>query len=230
MDIIILVVLGIAIPILLNLLKKKRNIYTYSKKFIYLNFAINIVIIILFKLIFKMNGLNRGTLALIVLFIAMNILIDSSFIDIKYMEIPDFNNLLVFMLGIIYLALIQPKFLWMYIVSSVALFVFSFIMACVSTLGGGDIKLLTAIGLFVPVDIGMYVLFLSCIIALIFMACRKIYYLFVDKKGTEVEKEIIENTSEENEDYYEDLDIKNKNLFPFGQFIVLAFFIILFCY
>lgn len=211
LSIIIFLIIGLLMPVINFTIRKKTHRYIYNYKFIFLCWIINLIVIYLFLNEFHLYEIDRNTIAIFVLFISMNILLDSSIVDIKYMEIPNTNNAIVFGLGVIYLLLIRPENVWLYVLSAVCLFITSFVMACVSTLGGGDIKLLTAIGLYVPINIGINVLFYSCVIALIYVVMKKIYSFFDKSKNNEIEK-------------------AEANLFPFGQFIVLSFFIILFVF
>ena len=197
---------------------------------------LNLPIALYFIHYYGLIKLDSRSISIFILFIVINILMSSSVIDIKYMELPDINNLIVFILGVLYLIIARPEPITLYILSSAILFIITFIMACVSNLGGGDIKLLTAIGLFLPVDLALKMLFYSCVLGIIYAIPKKIYNSKLKNKQESVEKcdsvvvieETLEKEKNDNTGHESDEEIDESKLFPFGQFIVLSFFIIIF--
>lgn len=71
--------------------------------------------------------------------------------DLKALELPDYVNLLVGLLGVVYL-IFAPFPFWSGIATSIILFVSFLLIALVSSgaLGGGDIKYVLAFGLWIP--------------------------------------------------------------------------------
>ena len=131
-------------------------------------------------------------------------------IDIKDKELPDKLNLAIAILGIVRLAivLINGGFKDIYLhyalsclITSVVMFVIYLVLACVTggALGGGDIKLVTALGLFLPTA-SLVKFLLTPIIIGAFISM----YLLIFKKA------------------------KKEDTFPFGPSILISFVILLF--
>lgn len=78
-------------------------------------------------------------------------LINITFIDLKYLEIPDSYNLFILLIGIINIISLKEYSL---IISSILSFLFFFTIAMVSNggLGGGDVKLSLGLGLFITIN------------------------------------------------------------------------------
>lgn len=87
---------------------------------------------------------------IILLLITITILITSCLIDWKYQDLPDSFNLIVGILGIINLILYAKVVLIPHIICAVALFILFVLLATLTggAIGGGDIKLMGAVGLF----------------------------------------------------------------------------------
>lgn len=133
-------------------------------------------------------------------------------VDVRHYIIPDSANLWLLILSLILWVfnsiLIYDKFLWSHLISGVAIFAFFLILGIVSGgMGGGDVKFIISSGIL----FGPLVLFLVLIASLIGVLYRTIL-VPVFKLN-------------DNKDHPE--DIKGKNIFPFGPFLVIASYIIL---
>jgi len=113
---------------------------------------------------------------LIVLALASSILIEASMIDLEYQEIPNSYNAMVAILG--------GAFIWQYsafyqdlLLSGVIAFVVFFvIMMLTGAMGGGDVKMAGAIGLFMPLGLVQnfifYAFLIGSIIAIALLVLR----------------------------------------------------------
>lgn len=93
-------------------------------------------------------GLNS---CIFIIFITLTILITSCCIDFKYHILPNKYNLAIAFLGIVNLGLNFSNNFMPYVISSITLFVLFLLIALITggSIGMGDIKLMTALGLFI---------------------------------------------------------------------------------
>lgn len=121
--------------------------------------------------------------------------------DLIKMELPDGGNLVILCLGILH-GLISNTLL-LNLATAIGLFLLFLLVAWTGGLGGGDIKYVGAFGLFMQPHQVLLFLWIAFFTALIF----GLILIFGLKKGTD-----------------------KKEPFPFGPFLILASFYILFLY
>lgn len=155
-----------------------KNINENLKKYIYI-YPILIMIIFLIK----------GNTYFSIFFGAITpLLISHIIIDLKEQELPNLTNLVIFIFGLLRLILnfinngfnldIIP-FLSSYLVTGAILFVFYLIIALITggALGGGDIKLIGALGIFFPnnllIKLLIYPIILGALIATALLISKK---------------------------------------------------------
>lgn len=172
MDYIILFVLAFVVQFALNFISKKIN-YDYSTCYKWIAIFINMGI---WYLLFERFhwSITFGLLAL-----ASTILLTSSLIDLTYQEIPNSYNLLVALLGVGFI-LEYKEFYQELLLSGVIIFVlFMSILAVTGAMGGGDVKMAGAIGLFL--GLGLITKFI--IISFFSGAIMAILLILFKKKG-----------------------------------------------
>lgn len=145
MNNVIVITLLLAFQILMNIIGEKIG-YKLDKKY-YVASSI-------FNLVCSSIMLNKYPIVpqIILLLITITILITACMIDWKYQELPDSLNLVVAILGLIDLFVFMRGDLIPHLICSVALFAILLVMAIITggAIGGGDIKLMGAVGLFFP--------------------------------------------------------------------------------
>lgn len=184
--IIIFLILSIMLQLSLVYISKKNN-YKYTKKF-----KILALIIVTFITSYLFYFYKVDTLS-IIYFLIFNIMISSSCIDFMYKELPDSYTLIIGLIGLIKLFLLRNNNVYcysillkrnlnypeIYFISSILLFIiFSIILYFSNGLGGGDVKLVTVIGLFIP-----YYFILQYLIISLFIASIYALYLLIVKKS-----------------------------------------------
>lgn len=113
---------------------------------------------------------------LYILFISA--LIALSIIDIKTYEIPLWINISIFILGLVHLGLDYTNWI-SYLIGLFAISVPLLLIAIVTKgngMGGGDIKLMAAAGLFLGGKLIVFAFLLACIIGSVIHVCRMIFF------------------------------------------------------
>lgn len=135
-------------------------------------------------------------------------------IDLIDNELPDISNLVIAIFGIINLMLLylngnaSIKDIFNYIASGIILFCIYFLLAIITggQMGGGDIKLIGGLGLFIPLKEMLKLIVLPFFIGSIFATILLVKYFLIDKR-------------------------KNKEkpkTMPFGPSMIIAFIILIF--
>lgn len=156
--------------VLLNYISDKIG-YQYSSIYKYLAIGINIFI---WVLLFERFGWSPtfGILA-----VASTILLSSSFIDLTYQEIPNSYNLAVAILGGGFIYLYKDFYEQLLLGGVIAFMVFFLIMILTGAMGGGDVKMAGAIGLFMGTGLVMkfvtYSFFSGALIAIILLLLKR---------------------------------------------------------
>jgi len=114
------------------------------------------------------------------LFLIVSIIsISSSFVDLKYKEIPNSYNLSTAIVGIITF-FIFPSFIDTAILSGGLMFgIYFLLMIVTNALGGGDVKMAGALGLIIPFSYFRFLL----ISPFAFGTVIAVYLIFVKKRG-----------------------------------------------
>lgn len=162
----VMIVFVVVLQLLANVWNNKVS-YGYEKKWVAMILNVLLAIMVCSKLSTGVYGFLLCTL-----FVA---LINVTFIDFKYMEIPDSYNLLIVILGLINILLLRiyPMF-----VTGVLCFVIFFILSMITggAVGGGDIKLSLGIGFFFTISMMgsffMYTFGIGAVIALVLMITK----------------------------------------------------------
>jgi leader peptidase (prepilin peptidase) / N-methyltransferase len=112
-----------------------------------------------------------------ILALAESFLITSSVIDLKYKEIPNSYNLIVALLGGGFIYLYRDFYEQLLLGGVIAFSLFLIIMVLTGAMGGGDVKMAGAIGLFMGTGLVMkfitYAFFLGAIIAVTLLILKK---------------------------------------------------------
>lgn len=141
MEIVLIIISAIIIQHILNITSDKID-YEYSSTNKILAIGINVSL----WLISFMNFGNSATFWVIA--ISESILISSSFIDLRYKEIPDSYNFLLAVLGVIFIFIYKPYYQELLLGGVIAFSLFFVIMIFTGAMGGGDVKMAGALGLF----------------------------------------------------------------------------------
>lgn len=171
----LIILVSIIAELLLYKISNSIN-YQYNKKLLIISIIISIVLNMVF-----VNKYGQSIVS-ILFSIIISILVSISIIDFKYQEIPNWYNLAIFIIGIIVLILNNTNNYLPYIISSIILFAFSFVLMCISSLGGGDVKLLGALGITLHYYNCINVLFYGCITGMIYCIPILIYKKIKNKK------------------------------------------------
>lgn len=135
-------------------------------------FLVTICNVILWCFIWSIEGV--GLYSFFIGIIA-SILLTISFIDSKYFLIPDKLTFSLFVIGILFICLgyikIIDAFLGFFSVSS--LFYILYIFTKQEGIGGGDIKLMAACGVFLGVEKSIIALEIACLLALLIQGIWK---------------------------------------------------------
>lgn len=138
---------AIGTQVLFNWISKKIN-YEYSKKMEMVAVGLNVAI---WWMYFTHYGLS---IDIVIMAVVTSILLSIIFIDLKYYEIPNEYNLTLYLLGIFFI--VNNLTHWnVLLLGGVVAFVMYLVLMILSrgNLGGGDVKLAGALGLF----LGFYV-------------------------------------------------------------------------
>lgn len=159
----------------------RRRCHSCASKISIIYPAVEILNATLYLLIWLIYGLTIPTLLFALLF---SILIIVSFIDFKYQIIPDGLVLIIFVLGIIHgtyqtMVFSVPWYTWVigFFAASLPLFILGLIYK--DGMGGGDIKLMAAAGLF----IGWKLILLSLFIGALYGGAFSLFFI-ISKKGS----------------------------------------------
>lgn len=170
MDYLYVILMAVVTQIMLNVLSKKIG-YEYGSSYRWMAIAVTSLS---WVLTFQRFGWSPtfGILA-----IAEAILISSSFIDLKYQEIPNSYNVGVALLGGGFIYLYQDYSQQLLLGGVIAFMVFLLIMILTGAMGGGDVKMAGAIGLFVGTGLVSkfitYSFFSGAIVAIILLLLKK---------------------------------------------------------
>lgn len=134
----------------------KKNKYIYKSNFFSFIISLSLVILTYFN-----YGLNFQSFIIITL---IQILINVSIIDYIYLEIPIYYVYLILFIGLINFIHIKDFSVFLTIILN---FVSFLILSFISELGGGDIKLVSSLGFFIPLYSLEYFLFFTFVIGLI---------------------------------------------------------------
>ena len=152
---------------------KKIN-YILPKK--YINYS-NLICGILFSLFYIKYNLSYEFYMYSLL---SCVLVSISFIDLKYMEIPDESNVTILLLGLIQIILNYNNPIQHFLGFLIAGGIFLFIAVITNgSIGGGDIKLIACIGLLLGIKASLIITFCSSILSLIGL----IYALLINKQS-----------------------------------------------
>lgn len=180
---IFLIILSVIFQIVLYCISKKI-MYYYNKRYLILGCILSITSAIL------VNNKYSFNIKSIILLCIIIIAISCALIDIVYQEIPDLYSLSILILGLCLLFLnrceMYPNVLFGYqlknyemeLLTCTILFVLFYVFAIFTgALGGGDVKLIGALGLIIPLNQVMNLLvvisFIGAIEALILMIFKK---------------------------------------------------------
>jgi len=128
--------------VLFNFISKKIN-YEYSRKMKILAIGLNVAI-------WWMYFVNYGlSIDIVIMAVVTSILLSIIFIDLKYYEIPNEYNLALYLLGIFFIVNNLTHWTTLLIGGTVAFILYLVLMILSrGNLGGGDVKLAGALGLF----------------------------------------------------------------------------------
>jgi leader peptidase (prepilin peptidase)/N-methyltransferase len=170
MEYIFVLVLALVSQIGLNFVSDKIG-YGYRSLHKYLAIGINGVAWILLFERFSWSP------TFVVLGLATSILLSSSFIDLKYQEIPDSYNVAVAVLGGVFVFLYQDYYQQLLLGGLIAFLLFLAIMVLTGAMGGGDVKLAGALGLFMGTGLVMkfimYSFFSGALVAILLLLLKK---------------------------------------------------------
>ncbi|MDE6475702.1 MAG: A24 family peptidase [Erysipelotrichaceae bacterium] len=129
------------------------------------DFFVSFCNMMLWYLVWFVEGMNIYSF---LIGIIASILLTISFIDCKYFFIPDILTFLLFIMGILFICLdyikIMNAFFGFFSVSS--LFYALYIFTKQKGIGGGDIKLMAACGVFLGIEKSIIALEIACLLAL----------------------------------------------------------------
>lgn len=142
MDYLLVVSIAIITQVLLNIISDKIG-YACSSLSKWISIAINIAIwLVLFERF-------DWSPTLVVVGIASSLLLASSIIDLKYQEIPNSYNLGVALMGGGFIFIYKDYYDQLLLGGVIAFMLFLVVMILTGAMGGGDVKMAGAIGLFV---------------------------------------------------------------------------------
>ena len=188
-------------------MRKYENIFCKYKYYLILSS----IILLIISAIFFNNTMTPTQMIVIALY---PIGLSHFIIDLIDNELPDISNLVIAVFGIINLIFLylegytSVKEISTYIYSGVILFCIYFLLAIITggQMGGGDIKLIGGLGLFIPLRKILSLTVLPFFIGGVFATVLLIKYYLIDKRK---HKE------------------KPKTM-PFGPSIIIAFIILIF--
>jgi leader peptidase (prepilin peptidase)/N-methyltransferase len=135
------------------------------------------IIELLNAVLYLMIALKYGwSFYAVVYCILASMLITVSLIDIKYMIIPDVLNVVIAVIGVAVI-LYDNSFIWdKFIGSAVGLLIFSVLAFFTGSMGGGDIKLMTVLGLIFGVKgilfITVFSFFIGALVSAVLIAFK----------------------------------------------------------
>lgn len=143
----------------LNLYNNKLG-YCIGKKAMLFEFCIDVIA---FVLIYLLCGININS---IIYILTISFCVNLSFIDMKYMEISDEINCILLLIGlfslIINLKIAYSHFLGFLVGGGIYLFISA---TTNGTIGGGDIKLMSCIGLIFGIKATLFIMFTSSVLS-----------------------------------------------------------------
>lgn len=188
------IILGLLLSKIINVISKKLGEpeILYKKKFDILIIIVCVIITIICYLKFGINILFFKAITIGYIFIVVSI------IDIKYRLIPDFISVLIIFSATLFIFVGNSSF-YDAILGMVLGGGFLFLLALIpGAIGGGDVKLMFAMGLFLGCNKTLIALFIAFIVAAVF----SLVLIFLGKKG-------------------------RKEYIPFGPFLAVGSFIAL---
>lgn len=188
-------------------MKQYSKIYSKYKLFLIISSVLLFIISIIF-----LNKLMTFTQIIIIALYPIGL--SHFIIDLIDNELPDISNLVIALYGILNLLLLylegnnSIKDISMYLLSSILLFSAYFLLAMITggQLGGGDIKLIGALGLFFPFNSIMPLAILPFFIGGILATILLIKYYLIDKKYNKEKPQTM----------------------PFGPSIIISFILLIF--
>lgn len=175
-NVIMITLLLLGFQLLMNVIGEKIG-YELDKKYYAVSLIFNLVCSGIMN--YKYQMYIHVIPQIILLLITITILISACMIDWKYQDLPDSFNLIVAILGATDIFLFMRGNLVSHLISAVALFAIFLILAVVTggAIGGGDIKLMGALGLFFPYQlipkILIYGFFPGAVFGLILIILKK---------------------------------------------------------
>ncbi|WCK57671.1 A24 family peptidase (plasmid) [Aneurinibacillus sp. Ricciae_BoGa-3] len=170
MDYLYVIVVAILAQFLLNVVSTKIK-YPYS-----LVYKITAIIVNATAWSFTYHKFGL-TPTFAVLAVAETFLIASSFIDLTYKEIPNSYNLIVALLGGGFIFIYKDFYQQLLLGGIIAFVLFLVIMMLTGAMGGGDVKMAGAVGLFMGTGLIMkfivYSFFSGAIIAILLLLFKK---------------------------------------------------------
>lgn len=142
MDYLLIIAIAIVFQVILNFTSDKIG-YTCSALSKWVAIGANIAI---WLVLFERYGWSP---TLTVVGLASTLLLSSSIIDLKYQEIPNSYNLGVALLGGVFIYLYHDYYDQLILGGVIAFMLFLLVMTLTGAMGGGDVKMAGAIGLFV---------------------------------------------------------------------------------
>lgn len=170
MDYLLLVVMAVIVQVSMNFISDKIG-YSYRSLHKWIAIGMNIgVSIVLFEKF-------AWSPTFFVLAIASSILLASTFVDLTYQEIPNSYNLAVGILGGIFVYLYSDFYQELITGGVIAFMLFLMIMVFTGAMGGGDVKMAGALGLFMGTAVVskfiMFAFFSGAIIAIVLLLLKK---------------------------------------------------------
>lgn len=191
--IILIFIIGLIAGVVLNIVIDSISFSIVKDKKRTINILAPVVCILSYEILFFRLGIS---IVLVKAMVMTAILIVISFIDLRHRIIPDFIVILALAAGIIFSLISGASFIDMIIGMIVGGGVMFLLALVPGTLGGGDIKLMFAMGAFLGVNKTLWAL----IIAFIAASIISIALIFLKIKGT-------------------------KDYIPFGPFLAFGSFI-----
>lgn len=170
MDFILVLLIAIATQFCMNVISDKID-YQYSLAHKWIAIGLSGGVWLVF---FEKFGWSP---TFVVLGLASTILLSSSFIDLRYQEIPNSYNLAVAVLGGAFIYLYSDFYQQLLLGGLIAFMLFLVIMVLTGAMGGGDVKMAGAIGLFMGTAVVtkfiMYAFFSGALIAVLLLLLKK---------------------------------------------------------
>lgn len=141
MDYLLIISIAIVSQVILNITSDKIG-YAYSTSSKWVAIILNVVIWIF---LYERIG---WTPTLAVVGIASTVLLASSFVDLKYQEIPNSYNVIVALMGGGFIYIYIDYYQQLILGGLIAFLLYFAVMAFTGAMGGGDVKMAGAIGLF----------------------------------------------------------------------------------